>query len=183
MAERIEDYGVIGDLQSVALVGRSGSIDWTCLPRFDSGALFAALLGTEEDGRWLLAPASEPRAQPLTAAARSEVASRAPEQRAQPLKAAGLEQETALMEQAQAALRRGDAQRALALLAEHTWLFPKGHLSEARDVARIDALCKAGYAEQARARAEHFLATRAHSPFAARVRASCLDANTNRTAP
>jgi len=60
--ERIEDYGVIGDLQSAALVGRSGSIDWLCFPRFDSGACFAALLGTEEHGRWLLRPAGEVRA-------------------------------------------------------------------------------------------------------------------------
>jgi len=61
VAERIEDYGVIGDLQSVALVGRSGSIDWLCLPRFDSAAFFAALLGTEQNGRWLLRPVGEPR--------------------------------------------------------------------------------------------------------------------------
>jgi len=53
---RIEDYGLIGDLQTAALVGLSGSIDWLCLPRFDSGACFSALLGDEWDGRWLLAP-------------------------------------------------------------------------------------------------------------------------------
>jgi GH15 family glucan-1,4-alpha-glucosidase len=53
---RIEDYGLIGDLQTAALVGRNGSIDWLCFPRFDSGACFAALLGNEENGRWLLAP-------------------------------------------------------------------------------------------------------------------------------
>ncbi|HWN20576.1 MAG TPA: glycoside hydrolase family 15 protein [Gaiellaceae bacterium] len=52
----IEDYGLIGDLQTAALVGRNGSIDWLCFPRFDSGACFAALLGNEENGRWLLAP-------------------------------------------------------------------------------------------------------------------------------
>src|ERR687885_1631520 len=58
MAGTIEDYGLIGDLQSAALVGRDGSIDWLCLPRFDSPACFAALLGDESNGRWLLAPAS-----------------------------------------------------------------------------------------------------------------------------
>jgi GH15 family glucan-1,4-alpha-glucosidase len=53
----IEDYAVIGDTQAAALVGRDGSIDWLCLPRFDSPACFAALLGDEHNGRWKIAPA------------------------------------------------------------------------------------------------------------------------------
>ena len=56
---RIEDYGLIGDLQTAALVGRNGSIDWLCFPRFDSGACFAALLGDDQNGRWLLAPSTD----------------------------------------------------------------------------------------------------------------------------
>jgi GH15 family glucan-1,4-alpha-glucosidase len=59
---RIEDYALIGDLHTAALVGRNGSIDWLCLPRFDSGACFAALLGDESHGRWLIAPAMDPTA-------------------------------------------------------------------------------------------------------------------------
>jgi GH15 family glucan-1,4-alpha-glucosidase len=57
MAQRIEDYALIGDTQTAALVGRNGSIDWLCVPRFDSGAVFAALLGDRNNGRWLIGPA------------------------------------------------------------------------------------------------------------------------------
>jgi len=58
---RIEDYALIGDLQTAALVSREGSIDWCCFPRFDSGACFAALLGDTDHGRWLLAPVTPVR--------------------------------------------------------------------------------------------------------------------------
>jgi GH15 family glucan-1,4-alpha-glucosidase len=62
MALRIEEYALIGDCQTAGLVGRDGSLDWLCLPRFDSGACFAALLGTPAHGRWKLAPAGEVKA-------------------------------------------------------------------------------------------------------------------------
>src|SRR5436190_16966778 len=62
MPLRIEDYALLGDCQTAALVGRDGSIDWLCFPRFDSGACFAALLGTPEHGRWQIAPGGDVRA-------------------------------------------------------------------------------------------------------------------------
>src|SRR5262249_47413401 len=61
MSARLEDYALIGDTETVALVERGGSIDWFCTPRFDSAACFAALLGDKRHGRWLLAPAGEIR--------------------------------------------------------------------------------------------------------------------------
>jgi GH15 family glucan-1,4-alpha-glucosidase len=56
MAGLIEDYALIGDMQTAALVGRSGSVDWLCLPRFDSDACFAALLGDDHNGQWRICP-------------------------------------------------------------------------------------------------------------------------------
>lgn len=56
MSQRIEDYALIGDCETAALVGRDGSIDWLCWPAFDSDACFGAILGTEKNGRWLIAP-------------------------------------------------------------------------------------------------------------------------------
>src|ERR1700748_3087011 len=61
MSLRIEDYAMVGDLSSAALVSRDGSVDWLCWPRFDADACFAALLGTPEHGRWLIAPTGPAR--------------------------------------------------------------------------------------------------------------------------
>ena len=59
MSQRIEDYALIGDCETAALVGRNGSIDWLCWPAFDSDACFAAILGTRKNGRWLIAPSGD----------------------------------------------------------------------------------------------------------------------------
>src|SRR5689334_9758454 len=62
MSSRIENYALIGDGETAALVSKDGSIDWLCWPRFDSGACFAALLGDANNGHWQIAPASTVRA-------------------------------------------------------------------------------------------------------------------------
>ena len=58
MPSRIEDYALIGDCETAALVSKDGSIDWLCWPRFDSGACFAALLGDADNGHWRITPAA-----------------------------------------------------------------------------------------------------------------------------
>ncbi|MDH6134092.1 GH15 family glucan-1,4-alpha-glucosidase [Kitasatospora sp. MAA4] len=68
MAGRIEDYALIGDMQTAALVSRDGAVDWLCLPRFDSPAVFAGLLGTDEHGFWRIGPAEAAPAGPVTVA-------------------------------------------------------------------------------------------------------------------
>jgi GH15 family glucan-1,4-alpha-glucosidase len=62
MSKPIEDYAIVGDCRTAAVVARDGSIDWFCLPRFDSNACFAALLGNDEHGCWRIAPSGEIRA-------------------------------------------------------------------------------------------------------------------------
>jgi GH15 family glucan-1,4-alpha-glucosidase len=62
MLPRMEDYALLGDTHTAALVNKNGSIDWLCLPRFDSAATFAAVLGNKENGRWQLAPYGNVRA-------------------------------------------------------------------------------------------------------------------------
>jgi GH15 family glucan-1,4-alpha-glucosidase len=59
MPSRIEDYALIGDCETAGLIAKDGSLDWLCLPRFDSGACFSALVGSPENGRWQIAPAGE----------------------------------------------------------------------------------------------------------------------------
>ncbi|MFF7227581.1 MULTISPECIES: glycoside hydrolase family 15 protein [Streptomyces] len=67
VAGRIEDYALIGDMQTAALVCRDGTVDWLCLPRFDSPAVFAGLLGTEEHGFWRMGPVNGPGGRPAPA--------------------------------------------------------------------------------------------------------------------
>jgi len=71
VAGRIEDYALIGDMQTAALVCRDGTVDWLCLPRFDSHAVFAGMLGTEEHGFWRLGPAHATDAEPPRASRRT----------------------------------------------------------------------------------------------------------------
>ncbi len=71
MAERIEDYALVGDLQTAALIGREGSVDWLCFPRFDSGSIFGALLGTHDHGHWAISPVGRRAGDRVAATART----------------------------------------------------------------------------------------------------------------
>ncbi len=86
MPGMIEDYALIGDMRSAALISRDGSVDWLCVPRFDSPACFAALLGDDQHGHWSIAPAAAaeavddkpaPQAGPARAGAARPAAARA----------------------------------------------------------------------------------------------------------
>ena len=85
MPGMIEDYALIGDMRSAALISRDGSVDWLCVPRFDSPACFAALLGDDRHGHWSIAPAAVAEAvDNVDDPARPEVQPRAPARRAPP---------------------------------------------------------------------------------------------------
>jgi|GEM_PF-3781203 len=126
--------------------------------------------------------------QPSAAAANAElqkqayVSPKVPQRSDKEVASETLTKEVQLLQAAQLALRAGDTQRSLALLAEHTWTYPQGHLAEARDVARILALCQAGNVAQSKLHAKRFLQQRPESPYALRVRAGCA-AMTDSSAP
>ena len=77
MPGMIEDYALIGDMRSAALISRDGSVDWLCVPRFDSPACFAALLGDDQHGHWSIAPAAAADAVDNVGGARHPAASAA----------------------------------------------------------------------------------------------------------
>ena len=118
------------------------------------------------------APPPQPPAAPSQSTAAHGKAL-APERSDRPRVSSTLGQEVQLLQAAQLALRTGETRRALALLAEHTWTYPNGQLAEARDVARIIALCQSGDVTQSQAHAKRFLEQRPQSPYALRVKTGC----------